>query len=403
MESKKRTFTDFLSILYKWKKLLFINLLIIAFITLGITFLIPEKFKANSVIMLAEENSNMGALGNVLSNVGSSFLGSALLGSSGTGTEKLFGYLESRKILLNVVDKFNLIDYYDITSYKRDKVLKALRDDAKFDLTENGLLEISMIHEDPEIAASIVNYFVEVLDSLHRHYSLEYATSYRKFVEKRYFKNLDDLSAAEVDLKNFQEKYKVYVIPEQFELTFQVMAKLESELALKELQLDLLKNTQGINTPTYKLAEQEAKLLKEKLNEIEKGKYTTNSSVVFFKLDTIPTLQREYFRIYRNLEVQSKLLEYTLPIYEQAVMEEQKNLPNIIVLDEAIPPQLKYSPKKSFIILSVLFLAGLFFTVIIIRSEQLLNKKQNQELNIIQLKELKFYSRISSFYKINAL
>lgn len=403
MESKKRTFTDFLSILYNWKKLLFINLVIIAIVITGITFLIPEKYKANSVVMLADENSNMGALGNVLSSVGSSFLGSALLGKSGTEIDKLFGYLESRKILLSVIDKFNLIDYYEITSYKRDKVLQAFKDDAKFDLTENGLLEISMIHKDPQIAADIVNYFVTMLDSLHRSYNLEYATSYRKFVEKRYLKNLDDLSAAEVELKNFQEKYKIYVIPEQFELTFQVMAKLESELTLKELQLDLLENTQGTNTPTYKLAAEEARLLKNKLNEIEKGQYTTNSSVVFFKLDTIPTLQREYFRIYRNLEVQSKLLEYTLPVYEQAVMEEQKNLPNIIVLDEAIPPQLKYSPKKSFIILSVLFLSGMLFTVLIVRTEQLLRRRQNQDLNIIQSKELKLYSKIASLYKINTL
>lgn len=44
-EKKEVTFTDYLSVLLKWKKFLIINLLLIGIITTGITFLIPEKFK----------------------------------------------------------------------------------------------------------------------------------------------------------------------------------------------------------------------------------------------------------------------------------------------------------------------------------------------------------------------
>ncbi len=45
----------------------------------------------------------------------------------------------------------------------------------------------------------------------------------------------------------------------------------------------------------------------------------------------------EYFRIYREVEIQSKIMEVTLPLFEQAKMEEHKSIPTILVIDEAVP------------------------------------------------------------------
>ena len=156
----KPTFTDYLSILFKWKKFLIINLLIIGIITTGATFLIHEKYKADATIMI-QEDDNMGLLNSVMSSAGS-LLGGALFGGGGSSLDKMFGYLESRKTFLNVIEKFNLIDYYGYTKYKREKTLKEFRDDAKFDLTQNGLIEISMIHESPDRAREITRVFTHL-------------------------------------------------------------------------------------------------------------------------------------------------------------------------------------------------------------------------------------------------
>ena len=72
MNQDKMSFTDYLSVVLKWKKFFLINFILIALITTGITFLITEKFKSKAVIMLTDENE-MGGLSGALSNVGSLF------------------------------------------------------------------------------------------------------------------------------------------------------------------------------------------------------------------------------------------------------------------------------------------------------------------------------------------
>lgn len=395
-EKREVSFTDYLSILLKWKKFLIINLLVVGIITTGITFLIPEKFKSDATIMI-QEDDNMGLLNSVMSSAGS-LLGGALFGGGGTSLDKIFGYLESRKMFLDVINKYKLVEYYGFSEYKREKTLKAFRDDAKFDLTQNGLIEISMVHESPVTAREIVSYFISALDELNKEYTSAHATSYRAFIERRYMKNLEEMKNAEIGFKEFQEKYKVYAIPEQLLVAFEIIAGLEGELAKKELEADLLKLSQGKNSPNVELAQQQVALLKKKINDLTSGKHTTEESLISYSFENIPELQIEYLRLYREIEIQNKLLEFTLPMYEQAVMEEQKDVPTIIILDSPLVPELKDSPKKAFIILAVGFLFFFFHVFFVFRAELIMIKAN--KLNLVEKKEYSIYSKITKTYKI---
>jgi uncharacterized protein involved in exopolysaccharide biosynthesis len=115
-------------------------------------------------------------------------------------------------------------------------------------------------------------------------------------------------------------------------------------------------------------------------------------------MDKLPEIEKEFFRIKRELEVQSKLLEFTLPMYEQAVMEEQKNIPVITVIDKAFPPELKYSPKKAFIILSVFFLALFIHIPFVFRANKLITSTPR---NDFEIREQKFYNTLVKKYKIS--
>lgn len=395
MEKSTASFTDYLSIVFKWKKFIVINVLVIAIITTGITFLIPEKFKSNATIMIQEDESS-GLLNSVMSSAGS-LLGGALFGGGAAPIEKFFGYLESRRILLDVIKRFNLIQYYDFSKFKLEKTLKALRDDATFDLTQNGLIEISMVHESPDTAKQIVDYFIRALDSLNQKFTSAHATNYRKFIEKRYLKNLGDMKNAEIEFKEFQQKYKIYAVPEQLQVAFEVIAGFEGELAKLELESDLLKISQGENSPNLKMVEEQVNILKKKINDLTSGKATTSESLIYYSFENIPELQIEYLRLYREIEIQNKLLEFTLPMYEQAVMEEQKDIPAIVVLDQPLIPEMKESPKKAFIIIAIVLLILFIQIFIVFRAESILGKQES--LNIIEGKELRLYSNIKNIYK----
>ncbi len=115
------------------------------------------------------------------------------------------------------------------------------------------------------------------------------------------------------------------------------------------------------------------------------------------ELRNLPKIQKEYLVIRRQLEIQAKLLEFTLPMYEQAVMEEQKTIPTITVIDKAIPPELKDSPKKAFIILSVFFLALFFHLPLVFRGYYSANITPQ---NSYEIKEKRIFEKIMKLYSI---
>ncbi len=396
---KKVKFTDYLSILFQWKRIIIINLFLIVVFTTIFSFTIPVKYRAVSTVMVSDEGNNVSSFGGMLSNFGS-LLGGGLLGGTDATIDKLFSYVESRTVMQKVVEKFDLVEYYEVSEYKRDKTLRALREDAIFDITENGLIEITMIHKSPQLSADIANYFVFLLDSLNNFYIKDYATKFREFVEKRYYKNLRDISKAEEDLENFQSKFGIFAVPEQFEVAFQTIAKLEGELAIKELELNFIAETKGKNDPNYTILKNQVSLFQKKVNDLVSGKITTDVSLVYLKLKDIPKIQKEYFKIYRELEVQTKLLEFTLPIYEQSLMEEQKNIPKLKVIDKAIPPQLKHSPKKASIILGVFFMFLFLHIILVFRLNSILIVKNRDEYNQIEAYEEKIYNIIKKSYRI---
>jgi len=393
-EKREVSYTDYLSILLKWKKFLIINLLVVAIITTGITFLIPEKFKADSTIMI-QESSGGGLLGGMMQDIGGVF-SKAFGGGGGNTEDKLFGFLASNQMSEKIIEKFNLVEYYEITEYKRAKTLKAFKDDFKFDLNDNGFIEISMIHKNPEISADIVNFATEELDRMSQEYAITYAKKYREFVEKRYFKNMNDLKDAELSLEIFQKETGIFAIPEQIEVAFKAYAELETQLSLKELERDLVKETQGENNPSVVVAESQVNLLKKKISDLKSGKQSDNS-LIFLKIDELPNVQLRFLQIKRELEIQAKLLEFTLPMYEQAMMEEQKTIPTITIIDKAIAPELKDSPKKAFIILSIFFLALFIQLPLIFRGYKLANYAPQ---NNFEEKEKRIFDKIVKLYKI---
>jgi len=128
-ETQKREtkFGDYIYVLYKWKKFLFINLFIVAAISTIVAFLLPKQYKATATIMIPPDNQ-MGGLGGLTSLLGGkssiASMGSKLFGVSNTSEDVLLGIINSRTALTDVINKFNLMDYYEIDDNNWDNVIK---------------------------------------------------------------------------------------------------------------------------------------------------------------------------------------------------------------------------------------------------------------------------------------
>lgn len=393
-------FSDYIYILFKWKKFILINLFIIGLLTTIIAFLIPNQYKATATIMIPPE-SQMG-LGSLTSLLGGktsiASAGSRLFGMSSTSEDLLLGIINSRTAVTDVINKFNLMEYYDIDDNNMDKTIKAFQSDILADPNEFGMIEFSIINKDAEISAQIANYLVTLVDSLNIEFNIKQAKNNRIFIEKRYFQNVNDLKRAEDSLYKFQRKYGIVAVPEQLEVTVKAAAEIESELIKRELQSFLILQGYGENSPQYQGIQSEIKLLKNKVQDLKSSPNLGSSSNILFAFKDMPDIAINYLRNYREVEIQQSILEIVMPMYEQAKVEEQKSIPTIMLIDKAVPPQLKYSPKRATIILGLLLLFTFILIPLVFTFEKVMKREVFQ--NPLQKKGANLVNKIIKLYKM---
>jgi capsule polysaccharide export protein KpsE/RkpR len=207
-----------------------------------------------------------------------------------------------------------------------------------------------------------------------------------------------DLRNAENSLYNFQKKFGIVAVPEQLEVTVKAAAEIESELTKKEMQAYFTRQQYGDNSPQYKGVLAEMNLLKEKVQELKDSPDLSSTSNVLFPFKEMPNIAIKYLRTFREVKIQQEIQEIVLPMYEQAKVEEQKSIPTIMLIDKAVPPELKYSPKRSVIIIGTLFLVSFIFIPFIFIAEKAVNR--TEFTNPLQIKGTNFIKKIVKIYKM---
>jgi uncharacterized protein involved in exopolysaccharide biosynthesis len=397
---KEKKFGDYVYILYKWRKFLFINLLIIIIIAGVVAFLLPKQYKATTTIMIPPENqSELSGLSNLLGSKSSLIsMGARAFGVSNTSEDVLLGIINSREALVDVIDKFHLTKYYAINDSNMDKVVKAFRGDISFEPNEYGMIDFSVINKNPNVSAEIANYMAHLVDSLNIKYNVEAARNNRIFIEKRYKQNVADLRRAEDSLYAFQKKYGIVAVPEQLEVTVKAAAEIEADLNKKEMEAFFMEQQYGENSPEYQGDLAEIKLLRQKVQEMKNSPNLSSTSNVLFPFKEMPDIAIQYLRTYQEVKIQQEIMEIIMPMYEQAKVEEQKSVPTIMVVDKAVPPELKYEPKRAVIVLGAFFLSLFAFIPFILVGEKSISRIEYE--NPLQVKESNFFKKVIRFYKM---
>jgi len=397
---KERKFGDYIYVLYKWKKFLIINLSIVVILSAVYAFTLPLKYRATATVMIPPESEGgFGGLTSLLGGKSSlASMGSKIFGVSSTSEDVLLGIINSRTALTDVINKFNLMEYYEIDDNNWDKVLKAFRSDISSNPNEFGMIDFNVINEDPELGARIANYMVSLVDSLNIEFNIERAKNNRVFIEKRYIQNVHDLKSAEDSLYKFQKKFGIVAVPEQLEVTVKAAAEIEAQLFKKEMEAYFIEQMYGKNSLQYNGVLAEINLLKNKVQELKSSTTLGSTSNILFPFKQMPEISVQYLRTFREVEIQQSILEIVMPMYEQAKVEEQKSIPTVISIDKAVPPDLKYSPKRSLIILGAFFLFSFLFIPLVFWGEKVINREEQE--NPLQVKESGFFKRIIKTYKL---
>jgi tyrosine-protein kinase Etk/Wzc len=334
---------DIVFIFLNNKKKIFLITGIICLITILLYFFVFDLiyFSSASIKSSSKASGLLGSLESGIPDIGG-------LEDFGVGMSKsakeLAAYQEiltSRRCLEPLIIKFNLIERDNIL-FMEDG-LKGFREE-KLLLKEDklaGVLNIGVYDKDPNVAKEMVEFLLEKLDKINIELNVKNAKSNREFIEKRYFQAREDITKAEDSLKSFQLVYGI--APDlQIKASVQATLTLETELKAEEIKLDIMNKILSPDQPEVKNQLTKINSLKQKISEIQNS---TDLNEIL-RLGNSPQIAISYLRLQREVEIQSKILTFLLPVYEQAKIEEKRETPTILILDKPYIAEKKSKPKR---------------------------------------------------------
>jgi uncharacterized protein involved in exopolysaccharide biosynthesis len=238
--------------------------------------------------------------------------------------------LNSRRVKETLVNRFSLQDVYGTKNMSR--TVKALSDNSSFEVDENGVLIINVSDEDPHRASDLANAYVEELDRFNREVRTNKGRRVRIFIEERLNQTRDALEKAEQKFSDYQQEFStVYIGPEQVS-SVEVGARLFARQAALRVNLGLARQFATENS-------EEVRLIKRELDEVNR------------EIASLPDVGLELARLLRELKIQEQVYALLSAQYEEARLDETRDVATLDVLDHAIPPEERAWPRRGLLIL----------------------------------------------------
>jgi tyrosine-protein kinase Etk/Wzc len=385
-ENKGVEFLDAVVMVVRWKKLL-LTMLVAVFVLsyLAVYFLIPSEYTATATIVPSEDNS-LGGLSVLMKNFSSLPMG--LGGSKKSSELDLYTTIvKSRMTCEYLLDEFRLDTLYRFEN--REEACKDIRKLVNVDITTENAYVIEVRARAPVLAAAMTNALVKRINEKIIDLNVAKSRENRLFLEQRTNEIRRDLRKAEDSLKWYQSTQGVYEAKEQVKATLSALTELESQLAIKEVEFALVRKVYGEDSPQFSNAQVSVQEFTSKLNELKQGK---DPSSLLLAIDKIPAKALNYFRLYREVEIGNKLLEFIIPLYEQAKFEEMKETPILQVIDPAVAPIKRSYPKRT-LLAGLITLAALTATLCTLILRDVISLSSNPRLVFIRQEMFKLWER----------
>jgi len=358
-------------LLINWKTILKSTLAAAIVIFFYLWLISPVTYNAPVTVLPPPEADQISGLGSILSGSG---VGDFLTGKFAPGNSQLFiQILKSRTAAEYVIRKNNLLEFYDEeTEYE---AIKKLQNDLSMDLSKEGIITLSVnvstgfipkIFSNSDsiknLSARISNSFVEALDSINREKVSYRAKRAREYIEAQLIQTKTELDSAEMRLMEFQKENKTISLPEQLTSVIEGAAKLKAEMVNTEIEIALLE-------PNSRQDNKNLLALRKRLSQLQReyDKFDIDSDDYLLAFSNVPELGMQLSKLFRTVKIKNEVYLLLQQQYYKERIQENRDVPTIDVLDEAIPPKKQVSPRLGYTTavgsVFVLLLVSLFFLV----------------------------------------
>ena len=361
-------------ILFNIKKIIKVTAFSSFLLFLILLFIYPTSYNSPATILPPDNENQVGSLGSLLGS--QDFSGLITGGLSSANSQLYMEILKSRSAAEYVVRKHNLIDYY-----KKDNFYDAAEELTKHlnvEINKEGIVKLSvevstslipLIFDDKdtvkEFSAKLSNSYVQALDSINREKLSSKAKKAREYIEAELIKTRTALDSVESALMNFQERNKTVALPEQLSAAIDAAAKLKTEIMKTEMEVGLLKSNLREDSKELMAIRKKLEQLNEQYGQMELG---NRDYLLAFK--EVPELGKKLATLIREVKIQNEVYTLLQQEYYKEKIQENRDLPTVEVLDEAIPPLKASSPRVVFSTITGGLFIFLLMSFIVILSER---------------------------------
>jgi len=355
----------YLGVILKWRRLIFWNTVVLTALAVVVSFILSPRYTATAQLLPPSDDGDIFGITSLLGGGASSGLSKLKAGLTGasTGSDLTIGILNSRTVMQHVAERCSIAGHYGIRKPTPEKLVRQLSDMARFAASDEGIVKITVEANSRLLAAQLANAFVAELDSFLRYSNISRGHNMRVFIEKRLGQLDTSLAAASESLKVFQQINKVVSVDDETKAAIDAYAKMKSELSVKEAEYEAVRSAASDGNPYVDNLRRETDATREELRKLEQGGGGNGFGVGFgVSFARLPSVAAQFARRYQDLKIQEEAYITLYQQYEYARILEARDAPALTVLDYAVPPERRSSPRRT-VIVAATFLFSLFLGV----------------------------------------
>jgi tyrosine-protein kinase Etk/Wzc len=358
---------DILIVLAQRKWLILKVTAIVGIAGLLISLILPKQFTAVTTVLPPQQNSSMGSM--LASQLGGSLGAMAALTGAGSSflknpNDMYASMLKSQTVEDSMIRRFGLMQEY------KTKLMSTTRKafESHFSVESNskdGLLRLSVEDRDPKRAADMANGWVDQFRKLSQSLAISEAAQRRLFFEQQLALAKDNLANAEEALKRTEQTTGMIQLDSQARALIESAAMLRAQIAAKEVQLQGIHTYATNENSNVVQLQQELDSLRAQLAKLGGSEDNTNAGLIMPK-GQVTQAGLEYVRKLRDVKYYETIFDILARQFEVAKLDEAKEGALVQVVDPALIPDWKSSPKRALITLAatlVGLIVGMFWAL----------------------------------------
>lgn len=350
-----------LIVLARYKRLLIGVPLVAGVLALALGALLPAAYTSITRIMPPQPQQSAGVAA-MLGQLGGLAGAAGGLGGLKNPNDLYIGMLSSRTLADSLIVRFKLKERYKRKTM--DDTRRALADRSEIVTgKKDGLIGVSVTDKEPQFAADLANAYAQELVKLTQGLAITEAQQRRMFYEKQLLGAKEQLTEAEIALRQTQESTGMIQPGAQVGAIIANVAQLKGRVAAKEVQLSAMQSFATGRNPEYMLVQQELSGLRAQLSKAERNQGSASSDFMV-PTGTIPKIGVEYVRSVRNVKYHETIYELLAKQFELAKIDEAKESTAIQVLDKAVPAERESKPMRLKLFLAAVF-GGFLLAVVL--------------------------------------